>query len=99
MSEAANTNATPPSTAIASDPADVLKRLPDAQVFSRDPEDYSKEDIADTIARLKKVLLRYRAARSDGEAIVANAARVKKLNAAATKKKTKLAADPLDTKV
>ncbi len=99
MSEAPNTNATPPNSSTVSNPADVLKKLPDSQVFSRDPEDYSKEDVADTIARLRKVLTRYRAARSDGESILADAARIKKLNAAASKKKTKLAADPLDTKV
>jgi len=79
--------------------ADVLPldKLPDAQVFSRDPEDYTKENTADTIARLSKIIARFRRARRDDEELAGIAAKLKKTNAAAKRKKTKLAADPMET--
>jgi hypothetical protein len=76
-----------------------LDKLPDAQVFSRDPEDYTQENTADTIARLTKLVARYRKARQDGEELTTLAAKLKKTNAAAKRKKAKLAADPMETTI
>lgn len=85
----------------ATDGADVLPldKLPDAQVFSRDPEDYTTENIADTIARLSKIIARQRKARADSEELTLIAAKLKKTNAAAKRKKAKLAADPMETTI
>jgi len=85
-------------TPVASNSADVLSKLPDAQVFSRDPEDYTQEAIEDTIARLQKIVARQRKARQDDAAIAETLLKVKKANAAATKKKTK-ATKLLESKV
>lgn len=76
-----------------------LARLPDAQVFARDPEDYTLESTADTIERLRKIVARQRKARNDDNQVKEAAAKLKKVNTAAAKKKakTKIAADPLET--
>ena len=77
-----------------------LARLPDAQVFARDPEDYTQENIDDTIQRLTKILARQRKARQDDAEVKDTAAKLKKTNTVARKKKAgKLAADPMETKV
>lgn len=93
-----NSGVTP--TDVAADP-DVLSldKLPDAQVFSRDPEDYTQENTADTIARLAKIVARHRKARQDSEELAAIAAKLKKTNAAAKRKKSKVAADPMETTI
>lgn len=66
-----------------------LSKLPDAQVFSRDPEDYTTEAIEDTIARLRKIILRQRKARQDEAEVAELTAKIKKANKVADKKKTK----------
>lgn len=69
-----------------------LSKLSDTQVFARDPEDYSTETTADTIARLTKIVARQRKARQDDQEVAALAAKMKKANAASRKKKVKDAA-------
>jgi hypothetical protein len=76
--------------------AGILATLSDAQAFSRDPEDFTQEAAADTIARLAKHVARQRKARQDDAAFKAEAARMKKANAASKKKKAKPAATPAD---
>lgn len=77
-----------------------VEKLSDAQVFARDPEDYTEESTADTIARLKKVVARQRKARQDSEAVAEAAVKLKKINVAARKKKAgKVAADPMETTI
>ena len=76
-----------------------IGRLTDAQVFARDPEDYTVEDTRDTVERLRKIVERQRKARQDSEVVTELAVKFKKTNAAANKKKTKLAADPMETKL
>jgi len=84
-----------PATAATAEP---LKRLPDAQVFARDAEDYDAESTADVLERLRKVVERKRRARRDDADVAAKAAKMKKVNAAAAKKKApKVAADPMET--
>lgn len=68
-----------------------LSKLPDSQVFARDPEDYTTETTADTIARLSKILVRIRKARNDDAEIVALTAKAK----AANKKKKSKSDKPL----
>jgi hypothetical protein len=92
------------SDAGAASPSSPVTKLSDAQVFARDPEDYTEENTADTIERLRKILARHRKARQDAEQVMAEAAKLKKANAkpkkaAATKAKPSLAADPLETKI
>jgi hypothetical protein len=76
-----------------------VSRLTDAQVFARDPEDYTIEDTRDTVERLRKIIERQRKARQDSEAVTELATKFKKTNAAAKKKKATLAADPMETKL
>ena len=66
-----------------------LDKLSDAAVFSRDPEDYTQESAAETVARLKRILQRYRKARDDDAAIAEEAAKIKATNAKAKKAKAK----------
>lgn len=73
-----------------------LSKLPDAQVFSRDPEDYTTETIEDTITRLRKIILRQRKARQDEAEVAELTAKIKKANKAAGKKKAK---DLLEQKI
>jgi hypothetical protein len=58
-----------------------LDKLPDAQVFSRDPVDYTAETLAETIARLRPIVERQRKARKDAAEIVLLAAAIKTKNA------------------
>ncbi len=58
-----------------------LDALPDAQVFSRDPVDYTAETLAETIARLKPIVERQRKARKDAAEIAFLAAAIKTKNA------------------
>jgi hypothetical protein len=74
-----------------------LAKLTDTQVFARDPEDYTTENVTDTIARLSKIVARQRKARQDEADVLAQAQRIKKTNAAARKKKAP--ADPMETKL
>lgn len=85
---------TPDAPAIDNNPVDtsgaaIVAKMSDTQVFARDPEDFTKEDMADAIERLRKIVLRQRKARADDAAVAADAARFKKVNAAAAKKKAK----------
>lgn len=92
-------DATPDNNATTgSDTVSALNKLPDAQVFSRDPEDYTQETTEDTIARLRKIVERQRKARQDDAEIAEATLKIKKANAAATKKKTK-ATNLLESKV
>ena len=79
----------------------VLNRLSRAQVFARDPEETTQEDIDFIVAELRKINERNRKARADDAAVAEDTAKLKKLNAAARKKKDsgKLAANLLDTKL
>lgn len=74
----------------------IVAKMTDTQVFARDPEDYTTETTADTIERLRKILARQRKARADDEAVAATAAKFKKVNAAAARKKLKAGADPME---
>jgi hypothetical protein len=78
----------------------VLNRLTRAQVFARDPEETTQEDIDFIVAELRKINERNRKARRDDAAIVEGAAKIKKANAVAKKKKAgPLPADLLDAKL
>ncbi len=88
----------------AASPSSPVTKLSDAQVFARDPEDYTEENTADTIERLRKILARHRKARQDAEQVMAEAAKLKKTNAkpkkaAASKAKPSLSTDPMETKI
>ena len=76
-----------------------LASLPDAQVFSRDPEDYTTENLADTIRRLRRIMERQRKARQDDAEIAELTAKLKTANAAAKKTKATKAAKASPTKV
>lgn len=76
-------------SAAATDSSLVLNKLPDAQAFSRDPEDYTTEALSDTIARLERILARQRKARQDAAEVAEAAAKMKKANAANRKAKAK----------
>jgi len=78
--------------------AHILDTLSDAQVFARDPESLSDHDVQVLIERLKRHVARMRKARKDSAILLDTATKIKKTNAAAKKKKTKvLAADPMNT--
>ena len=97
-----DTNAPDTSAAGPVDNPSVLTRLTRAQVFARDPEETTQEDIDFIVAELRKINERNRKARKDDEAVAAGAAKLKKTNAAAKKKKKKagpLPADILDAKL
>ena len=87
--------------AVPVDSPSVLTRLTRAQVFARDPEETTQEDIDFIVAELRKINERNRKARKDDEAIAAGAAKLKKANAATKKKKKAgpLPADILDAKL
>lgn len=76
-----------------------LTRLTRAQVFARDPEETTQEDIDFIVAELRKINERNRKARADDEAVAAGIAKIKKANAVAKKKKAPLPANILDTKL
>jgi hypothetical protein len=92
-----DTNGAGANTDVAVPAVSPLARIPDAQVFARDPEDYTVESTADTIERLRKIVARQRKARDDEAQVKEAAAKLKKTNTAAARKKSKLAADPLET--
>ena len=79
----------------------VLNRLTRAQVFARDPEDMTQEDLAYVIEELRKINERNRKARKDDEAVAEGTAKMKKANAATRKKKAAepFPADILDAKL
>lgn len=87
--------------AVPVDSPSVLTRLTRAQVFARDPEETTQEDIDFIVAELRKINERNRKARKDDEAVAAGAAKLKKANAATKKKKKagSLPADVLDAKL
>lgn len=94
-----DTNATDtPAAGPVADPNPVA-RLTRAQVFARDPEETTQEDIDFIVAELRKINERNRKARRDDEAVAAGAAKLKKTNAAAKKKKAPLPSDILDAKL
>ena len=57
-----------------------LAKLSDAQVFSKDPEQYTDQDVAEVIARLTKTLARFRKARQDSQEIAEATAKMKATN-------------------
>lgn len=78
----------------------VLNRLTRAQVFARDPEESTQEDIDFIVAELRKINERNRKARRDDAAVAEGTTKIKKANVAAKKKKAgPLPADPLDAKL
>lgn len=79
----------------------ILDTLSDAQVFSKDPESWSEHNVQVLIERLKRHVTRMRKARQDSATLLDTAAKLKKTNAAAKKKKAKVlaAGDPFDTTV
>jgi len=79
----------------------VLTRLTRAQVFARDPEETTQEDIDFIVAELRKINERNRRARRDDAAVAEGTAKIKKANVAAKKKKAPapLPADLLDAKL
>ena len=78
----------------------VLTRLTRAQVFARDPEESTQEDIDFIVAELRKINERNRKARRDDAAIAEGTSKIKKANAVAKKKKAgPLPADLLDAKL
>jgi hypothetical protein len=78
-----------------------LTRLTRAQVFARDPEEATQEDIDFIVAELRKINERNRKARQDDAAIAEGVAKIKKANVAAKKKKDagKVATNILDTQL
>jgi hypothetical protein len=76
-----------------------ITSLPDAQVFSKDPEDFTTETLADTIERLRKIVTRQRKARQDSAEISALSLKFKKTNATAARKKAKTSTDIMETKI
>ena len=76
-----------------------LAALSDAQVFSRDAEDYTTENTADTIRRLRRLMERQRKARQDDAELAELSIKLKKANAATRKKKTKVVPLSLETVV
>lgn len=94
-----DTNATDTSAAGAVDNPSPVARLTRAQVFARDPEETTQEDIDFIVAELRKINERNRKARQDDEAVAAGAVKIKKANAAAKKKKAPLPSDILDAKL
>jgi len=77
----------------------VLNRLTRAQVFARDPEETTQEDIDFIVAELRKINERNRKARHDDAAVAEGTAKIKKANAVAKKKKAPLPTDLLDAKL
>lgn len=77
----------------------ILDDLTDAQVFSKDPETLNEHDTQVLIDRLKRHVARMRKARQDDALLADTATKLKKTNAAARKKKSKLklADDPMET--
>jgi hypothetical protein len=94
-------DATDTPAAVPMDNPPVLNRLTRAQVFARDPEETTQEDIDFIVAELRKINERNRKARKDDEAIAEGTAKLKKANAATRKKKgtAPLPADLLDAKL
>jgi hypothetical protein len=94
-------DATDTPAAVPVDNPPVLNRLTRAQVFARDPEETTQEDIDFIVAELRKINERNRKARKDDEAIAEGTAKLKKANAATRKKKgaAPLPADLLDAKL
>jgi len=91
-------DATDTPAAVLVDNPPVLNRLTRAQVFAKDPEETTQEDIDFIVAELRKINERNRKARKDDEAIAEGTAKLKKANAATRKKKgaSPLPADLLD---
>ena len=59
------------------------------EVFSKDPEQYTDQDVAEVIARLTKTLARFRKARQDSQEIAEATAKMKATNTKARKTKSK----------
>jgi hypothetical protein len=91
MNDASN----PDHTTVAAAAVAVVDRLPRAQVFARDPEEMTPDNLAQVVEELTKINLRNRKARDDDAAIAEAAAKMKKTNAA-NKKKPKAGAMPAD---
>jgi CRISPR/Cas system CSM-associated protein Csm2 small subunit len=82
-------------------PPSPLEKLTRAQVFARDPEELTTDNLQQVIEEITKINLRNRKARADDAAIAASAAKIKKANTATRKKKAAptLADNILDTKL
>ena len=93
-------DATDTPAAVPVDNPSVLTRLTRAQVFARDPEETTQEDIDFIVAELRKINERNRKARKDDADIAEATTKLKKANAATRKKKAApLPADLLDAKL
>lgn len=95
MVDASNPN---PATADAA-PATVVDRLPRAQVFARDPEEMTHENLAQVVEELTKINLRNRKARDDDAAVAEAAAKMKKANSKKKPKATPLPDNIMDVKL
>lgn len=95
------TDATNPPDDNPSGAASPLEKLTRAQVFARDPEELTTDNLLQVIEEITKINLRNRKARADDAAIAASAAKIKKANTATRKKKAAptLADNILDTKL
>ena len=95
------TDATNPPDDNPSGAASPLEKLTRAQVFARDPEELTTDNLLQVIEEITKINLRNRKARADDAAIAASAAKIKKANTATRKKKAApiLATNLLDTKL
>jgi hypothetical protein len=94
-------DATNTPAAVPMDSPPVLSRLTRAQVFAKDPEETTQEDIDFIVAELRRINERNRKARKDDEAVAEGTAKLKKANTASRKKKgaAPLPADLLDAKL
>lgn len=94
-------DATNPRNATDGDHTPPLEKLTRAQVFARDPEDMHPAILDRAIEELRAINLRNRKARADDATVTEAAAKLKKTNAAARKKKPTptLATNILDTKL
>lgn len=75
-----------------------LGKLTPAQVFAKDPEEYTREDLDVLIEELRKINARHRKAREDEAALAEATAKIKKANAATRKKKATAPAS-MDTSI
>ena len=84
MSETDATDTPDDAAGIVSSP---LSKLTPAQVFAKDPEEYTREDLDVLIEELRKINARHRKAREDEAALADSLVKIKKANAATRKKK------------
>lgn len=95
MSNASN----PDHTTVATAAVAVVDRLPRAQVFARDPEEMTQDNLAQVVEELTKINQRNRKARDDDAAIAEAAAKMKKANSKKKPKATPLPDNIMDVKL